>query len=175
MSELKPCPFCGESKLLALKDDREQGYKWGAVQCQQCSAIGPEVRTGYDKPEKWLPQAVAEWNTRATPPRAEVDVGRDLAPSAEYLLGYSSAVLRAARDRAEREYRTVIDDCGDMREAWNHAIEAVWPRLRSPKTRDDLDRWTLEAQKEADEWSGLKRPVMSKPLRTLGERLKGEE
>lgn len=48
------------------------------------------------------------------------------APSAEYLLGYSSAVLRAARKRAEREYRTTIDDCGDTRQAWHNAMGALW-------------------------------------------------
>lgn len=69
----------------------------------------------------------------------------------------------------------------------HHAMDAVWPIQRSPKTRDALDQWTLEAQKEADEWSGMKRPVhMTKPdglmhadpsndPRTLGERLKGGE
>ena len=50
----------------------------------------------------------------------------DPAPSAEYLLGYSAAVLRAGRARAEREYRTTIDDCGDSRQAWHNAMGALW-------------------------------------------------
>ncbi len=92
------------------------------------------------------------------PARAEMHA-RLRAPTSEYLLGYSSAVLRAARARAENEYRTTIDDCGDLRQAHHNAMDAVWTNRRGPKTRDALDRWTLEAQKEADEWSGMTRPV----------------
>lgn len=66
MSELRECPFCASTQL-AAKDDPNQGYKWGAITCLSCSATGPEVRTGYDKPEKWRPQAIEEWNHRASP------------------------------------------------------------------------------------------------------------
>lgn len=74
MSELRECPFCASTQL-AAKDDPNQGYKWGAITCLSCSATGPEVRTGYDKPEKWRPQAIEEWNHRASPSSGvDVDV-----------------------------------------------------------------------------------------------------
>lgn len=159
MSELKPCPFCGG----AAQSNAISGRTFAWCPKSMCAMA---------------PMRVEDWNKRADP-----------APTAEYLLGYAQAVLRAARDRAEKAYRTAIDDCGDMRAAHHHAMDEVWPHHRSPKTRDALDRYTLEAQKEADEWSGLKGPMkLTAPVqpdgrlhlnssgdqRTLGERLRGE-
>ena len=57
-----PCPFCGSTMppTTTLTD----GYKWGALQCPECSASGPEVRTGYGEPKTWYDDALAEWNRR---------------------------------------------------------------------------------------------------------------
>lgn len=126
--EAKPCPFCG-GPAKTNTTERGRTFAW----CPKCCTS---------------PTPIEDWNKRAP---------HDPVPRVQYLLGYSAAVLRAARDRADKEYRNVIDDCGDMREAWRHAQQAIWPNFRSPKTRDDLDRWTLEAQKEADGGCGLVR------------------
>lgn len=60
VSELKPCPFCqGEASARGADETH-----W--IVCIQCAAEGP-----------WRKSRVASvnaWNTRATPPRAEVDV-----------------------------------------------------------------------------------------------------
>lgn len=72
--ELKPCPFCGGTDI-AISVDENQGNKWGSAVCYSCSAVGPEVRTGYETyPEaSWRAEAAAEWNRRAspTPPTTE--------------------------------------------------------------------------------------------------------
>ena len=65
-----PCPFCGASPEMAdgsichTSDDRE---KWGAIQCLECGATGPDVRTEYEPFLAWRDDAVAEWNRRAGP------------------------------------------------------------------------------------------------------------
>ena len=66
--ELKPCPFCGGTDI-AISVDENQGNKWGSAVCYSCSAVGPEVRTGYETyPEaSWRAEAAAEWNRRASP------------------------------------------------------------------------------------------------------------
>ena len=60
---IKPCPFCG---CKTVSYDTNQGTKWGFAVCGQCSACGPEVRTGYDISEnaEWHIQANIEWNNR---------------------------------------------------------------------------------------------------------------
>ena len=67
--ELLPCPFCGGADI-AISVDENQGNKWGSAVCFSCSAVGPEVRTGYEThPEaSWRAEAAAEWNRRASPP-----------------------------------------------------------------------------------------------------------
>ena len=68
MTDLKPCPFCGETPDITNPATfiDHQGTKWGSV---QCCALGPEVRTGYDvsKNAPWHEDAIAAWNTRAAP------------------------------------------------------------------------------------------------------------
>lgn len=67
MSELKPCPFCGDvtRQPECYVIDQSQGMKYGCVQCG-CGARGPDVRTAYnDKPDApWHAAAAAEWNRR---------------------------------------------------------------------------------------------------------------
>ena len=65
----KPCPFCGSHNIGV---DETDGYKWIAVRCSECGAIGPEVRAQDIRPAA-LPEfserdhlsAFAEWNRRA--------------------------------------------------------------------------------------------------------------
>jgi Lar family restriction alleviation protein len=63
--ETKFCPFCGNNH--GVQFAMSQGYKWGAVECPDCGARGPEVRTYYDKSgdATWREEAVREWNRRA--------------------------------------------------------------------------------------------------------------
>lgn len=69
MSELKPCPFCGAAARwwqspLVKEDPQDEG---GRYECSDCGA-----HTDADYPSER--SARAQWNRRATPPRAEVDV-----------------------------------------------------------------------------------------------------
>ena len=65
--DLKPCPFCGYDEI-QITVDENQGTKWGRAVCFSCNAVGPEVRTGYDKSFEapWRAEAAAEWNRRAS-------------------------------------------------------------------------------------------------------------
>lgn len=71
-TKLKPCPFCG----YAIDDGdvplfgSNQGFKWGYVECGDCGATGPEVRTNYGDLEEWGASAVKEWNHRVDPKEA---------------------------------------------------------------------------------------------------------
>lgn len=62
--ELKPCPFCG-SVVNPESFIETQGTKWGAIVCQECGAVGPDVRTSYKPFAEWGRDAAKEWNTRA--------------------------------------------------------------------------------------------------------------
>ena len=66
MSELKACPFCGETPPDESHALTDGGFKYGAVVCG-CGAIGPDVRTDYKDWPHWKAAAQAEWNTRALP------------------------------------------------------------------------------------------------------------
>lgn len=62
---LKPCPWCGripQDEPASFVDT--QGTKWGALICGNCSATGPEVRTGYRPLDQWKEKAIEEWNNR---------------------------------------------------------------------------------------------------------------
>ncbi len=52
------CPFCGEVPTHVRET---QGTKWGNV---TCCCEGPEVRTGYETPDKWITFAIEAWNER---------------------------------------------------------------------------------------------------------------
>lgn len=60
------CPFCGTKKHLHYSLDRSQGEKYGYVECSNCGAKGPDVRTNYKNSdnEPWHKHALSEWNGR---------------------------------------------------------------------------------------------------------------
>ena len=70
MSDLKPCPHCGESRAFVEDIDTTQGLKW-YVFCYACGATG-----GY----KVTPaKAIEAWNTRASDREAELEaLAKDL-------------------------------------------------------------------------------------------------
>lgn len=59
------CPFCGEN-MIHFALDLNQGNKYGYVECLNCGAKGPDVRTNFKNTEKepWHPTALREWNGR---------------------------------------------------------------------------------------------------------------
>lgn len=60
MSELMPCPFCGESKAKVYHNtSSDHMYDWDFHAECECGVVGPS-----DKQEA---QAVTEWNRRAAP------------------------------------------------------------------------------------------------------------
>jgi Lar family restriction alleviation protein len=70
MTELKPCPFCGSTKVDIVDGST---FRWAAAECSECGARAGEVRIpSYDKGtyeariEKARQDAIEEWNTRAT-------------------------------------------------------------------------------------------------------------
>lgn len=68
-NQLLPCPFCGGAAAYQRLRD---GSKYGAYECGECGAQGPDVRTGYGPEEEWREKATAAWNERsaATQPAA---------------------------------------------------------------------------------------------------------
>ena len=63
MTELLPCPHCGEVPHTDTCFQTNQGGKWGMVACD-CT----EVRTKYQPVAEWRESAIAAWNKRATEP-----------------------------------------------------------------------------------------------------------
>jgi len=61
--ELKSCPFCGSSKIVATGDDDGRYWK----RCISCGATGPET-SKYSGEEG---DPYTDWNTRASSPAAE--------------------------------------------------------------------------------------------------------
>ena len=80
MSELKPCPFCGETPDLFPKDPEIEGDAWASVKCiNEVCDCKPELKIYEDacaegeSGGRWLvgkeifEEATRRWNTRATP------------------------------------------------------------------------------------------------------------
>lgn len=70
-TELKICPFCG-AKPNPPNFTLDQCGKYGALQCPECLALGPEVRAPYGTTE-WQQIAADDWNRRAAPEPAQGD------------------------------------------------------------------------------------------------------
>ena len=51
MAELKPCPFCKESKELYISDDGVYSYYY--VYCARCHACGPSADTKREAAGRW--------------------------------------------------------------------------------------------------------------------------
>lgn len=70
MDNLKPCPFCGEKKLLEIetinhgKENRPFGFTWTAnVSCLNCSGSCWTHRFHKNKEDAKM-MAIAAWNRR---------------------------------------------------------------------------------------------------------------
>mgnify|MGYP001472478331 CR=1 FL=1 len=59
MSELKPCPFCGEKENLAYEFGGSQGY----IRCCTCDTYGPSDEKAGD-PDCDVDAAYDAWNKR---------------------------------------------------------------------------------------------------------------
>jgi len=67
VNELKPCPCCGSTaRPVGSRSGINPHWKLCRVICDRCGL----TTANHSTPE----EAAAAWNTRATPPRAEVDV-----------------------------------------------------------------------------------------------------
>jgi hypothetical protein len=111
---LAPCPFCGE-----VPDPEAQGHfpdsqgtKWGNLMCS-CSAMGPEVRTGYKPWTEWRAAAIQAWNTRAA---LEAHLSKEGVPEVVNALQVSEAIHAAAS-------AIYFDDSSDYE-------KALWSVLR---------------------------------------------
>jgi len=108
-----PCPFCNSLEV-KTKADQMQGTKWGMAICQNCGAMGPEVRTEYEMAADapWHREAIKEWNRRIAPPPTDEDVER---------------VARAVLPWMDHADGTVSDDyvMPDARECARAAISAM--------------------------------------------------
>jgi len=58
----KPCPFCGEEKFSGPMIDAKY-IKWAWIECCNCGAHGPDVRTDYTV-DDWHEKAWNEWDKR---------------------------------------------------------------------------------------------------------------
>ena len=63
MTELKPCPFCGQTPDIDHPSTFQmpETSKYG---CLVCCGAGPEVRTQYEDVEHWKQDAIDAWNER---------------------------------------------------------------------------------------------------------------
>jgi Lar family restriction alleviation protein len=67
--EIIPCPFCGSTNISVVETST---FRWRAPECQECGAVGPEVRIqtmGDGTKEEWEEAAsiaaIQVWNDRA--------------------------------------------------------------------------------------------------------------
>lgn len=78
MSELKPCPFCGNAPRVNKRKDEclwsHNIVEWTGVRCTECDV-------GFDWPEGAEPDAITQWNARALP---SAELERDAADAARY-------------------------------------------------------------------------------------------
>lgn len=71
MSEILPCPFCGERSVTVHEGST---FRWRLAECDACGAMAPETRIqtlGDGAAEQWekaaYDDAIKEWNTRKPP------------------------------------------------------------------------------------------------------------
>ncbi len=70
MENIKPCPFCGMDDT---EVQRLHGYSnWGAMYCNYCGAIGPDIRIlPREDEQQWHARVIEVWNDRANEQEAE--------------------------------------------------------------------------------------------------------
>jgi hypothetical protein len=62
MSDLKPCPFCGESVGIYPEDG--ETFKWKTLQCAECGARCGEQKVWQLCADSQMRTIAKEWNTR---------------------------------------------------------------------------------------------------------------
>ena len=111
MSELKPCPFCGEEARMVYFGDGTGG-KLCAIKCYACESCGPS------HPEEEQQEAQEAWNLRAPDPEKQ-ELVEALRPFATAMV----EVIPAAQDSwfiwapQSSEYETHKIAVGDLRRA----------------------------------------------------------
>ena len=48
MSDLKPCPFCGEKDEFGIRTETEGENSWASIECSACSSRGPRMEIFHD-------------------------------------------------------------------------------------------------------------------------------
>lgn len=152
MSELLPCPFCGNAKNIAVvneKHDHSGGYY---IACPVCNAsTGIRFACGEDP----APLLIEHWNRRApSSPATEADVRGEREASdsatklAEMILadcGHSTAITTALRDRVALR----IDKYTDAR-ALAAPTAPAQAEFKLPAWTDEAPDWCTP--KEAEVW-----------------------
>lgn len=69
-----PCPYCGGTSGHLADGD---AYRWKQWACDECGALGPEVRANIFDPSKDHDASIKEWNKRTalTPQPADSVAG----------------------------------------------------------------------------------------------------
>jgi len=60
MSELKPCPFCGDSKAYISRETDPDNCLWVKIQCRKCDAASSPkwCSRGNDDPRKYAKHGI---------------------------------------------------------------------------------------------------------------------
>ena len=74
--ELKPCPFCGNVRLLTTRNFPIAGDTAWVVKCEICEAMGPWRRGSADSAEE-------HWNQRGCPTDGAIPTGRSIGQKEE--------------------------------------------------------------------------------------------
>lgn len=125
MSDLLPCPFCGEPNV-EMEADPDHRH-WPAVRCNECGALGPSIKMDHLG-------AKEDWNTRSTRPA--------LAQQPLHV-GWDEADYQRARDCMYRILCTGASDDPQPAEfdnAFQHAVGILALNARAPALPEGQSR-----------------------------------
>ena len=157
LAALLPCPFCGNSKGLAVANENPQDLSGGYfIACPSCDAsTGLRFACGEDP----IPLLIEQWNRRAALSAQSV-AGAVATDETGWLIEHSGEILPGAEQRAQVSWLRVqmkFNGYGAREFGFTHDANEAASSYRARARQHTLKHKTQKKKKRGEKWTPRRR------------------